>query len=74
MIYIWRHNRPECQVQLTEAYPNEWKAKGPVGVVVPSESVLANKQCDFAEGYEESTFGIPVTKWDQRQQLQRTVR
>ena len=52
-------------VQLAMAYPDEWKAMGPMGVVTPSESVLASKLCDFAEGYwtGESVFCVPVTNW-----------
>ena len=36
-----------------------------IGVVIPNESVLVSKQCDFAEGYwtGESTFCILVTNW-----------
>lgn len=54
-------------VQLTKTYPDEWKEGGPIGLVTPSESVLASKQCDFVEGYwsGDHTFCIPVTNWGQ---------
>jgi len=52
-------------VQLIEAYPKEWNATGPIGVVTPIEPIWTEKQCDFIEGYwtGESSFNIPFTNW-----------
>ena len=49
-------------VQLMKTYQG---GENPIGVVIPNESVLASKQCDFTEGYwtGESTFCVPVTNW-----------